>query len=223
MRRTVVINRAVPGSGKSTIADCIVEALQSKNSAASIHSTDAYFVKNSQKYDFDAKQLADFHAQNLEAFTNDLKEMIDLVVCDNTNLSSWQSEPYTNAARKHGYQVVFIDFPPRLLEKHILAQKVTKEKPDAHDVPEKDILDKVAEYHQHKNLLDKSIPRTSKNCREIWDNEILDVRLTDELLPYYDLDFLITIQPDEYHAAKANIGNRVFHIMSYGKEDAKHV
>ena len=48
IKPTVIINRAVPGSGKSTIATCIVEALRLKNLTASIHSTDEYFIKETQ-------------------------------------------------------------------------------------------------------------------------------------------------------------------------------
>ncbi|GAA8176210.1 hypothetical protein HpDR91_20020 [Helicobacter pylori] len=68
--------------------------------------------------------------------------MYDIVVCDNTNFESWQSKPYTDMARAFGYKILLIDFKPRKLEEHLEAQRVTKERPDAHQV-DKDVLERM--------------------------------------------------------------------------------
>ena len=44
IKKTVIINRAVPGSGKTTITNCIVNELQNNNLNIAIHSTDEYFM-----------------------------------------------------------------------------------------------------------------------------------------------------------------------------------
>jgi len=204
---SVIINRAVPGSGKSTISKCIIEKVLSVGLKATIHSTDEYFKTNENVYDFKPEKLEENHKKNLDAFIKDLQNGINIVICDNTNLSPWQSKPYTEVARKYNYQIVFIDYPPREYYKHIESQIVTYEKPDAHQVPVADILDKIEEYYKHRNLLDKNNPIKKKNTKDIWDNSIQNVRKSNLLEEHYDLDVLITINPDEYHDAKKNIGN----------------
>lgn len=221
-KKSVIINRAVPGSGKSTISECIMDALKACGYSSSIHSTDSYFITEDRRYGFTPEKLAEYHRMNLEAFTKSLRDGVDLVICDNTNLSSWQSEPYTDAARKYDYQIILIDYPPREPEKHIETQIPSPEKPDAHEVPPDSILDKIEEYHRHKNLLDKKNPvDPEKNRREVWDNDIMDVRLTDQLLNHYDLDYLITIQPDEYHTIKDSIGERIINLMKINRENGE--
>ena len=213
MKKTVIIKRAVPGSGKTTISNSIAKAIKAKNLKIGIHSTDNYFMENNV-YKFDVEKLEKYHKKNLQDFTKDLINQVDLVICDNTNLSSWQSEPYTDAARKYNYQIIFIDYPPREPEKHFETQIITPEKPDAHGVPPEDILAKIEEYHKHKNLLDKNSKIDPEiNIREIWDDELNDIKKSTEILKHYDLDFLITIQPDEYHEAKTTIGEKILEIM----------
>ncbi|MFP6340407.1 hypothetical protein ACLGE3_06300 [Helicobacter pylori] len=45
-------------------------------------------------------------------------------------------------AREFGYKILLIDFKPRKLKQHLKAQKVTKERPDAHQV-DKDVLERM--------------------------------------------------------------------------------
>ena len=214
IKKTVIINRAVPGSGKTTITNVIVSNLKSKGIPVSIHSTDEYFMKDNS-YDFKPEKLAENHRKNLEAFIRDMEKGIPLVICDNTNLSSWQSEPYIEAARQHNYQIIIINFTPRELEKHVETQIITDERPDAHGIPPEDLIDKLDEYNRNLNLLDKSKPVTEENYREIWDNEINDTVKSDKLLNHYDLDHLINYMPEYYHDKNYDIGAVILSLMEF--------
>ena len=41
--KTGLINRAVPGSGKTTFSNCIYEAVRSAGLSIAVHSTDSFF------------------------------------------------------------------------------------------------------------------------------------------------------------------------------------
>lgn len=50
--KTVIINRAVPGSGKTTISKRIVQFLEEKNISTALYSTDEFFMTEEGRYDF---------------------------------------------------------------------------------------------------------------------------------------------------------------------------
>jgi len=63
-KKTVIINRAVPGSGKTTITNCIVNELKINNINVSIHSTDECFMVGN-RYIFNIEKLGQYHDKNL--------------------------------------------------------------------------------------------------------------------------------------------------------------
>ena len=214
MKRTVIINRAVPGSGKTTITKCIIKELEKHKIKVALHSTDEYFM-NEGRYEFDTKKLELYHKQNLDDFKASLEKGCDVAICDNTNLAPWQSEPYTNLARKHGYQIIFITLDPRELEKHVEAQKITDEKPDAHGVSQEVLKDMIAEYELYDALLDKNAsidPRQHLDYK--WDKLACKKQPTDELAKHFDSDYVIRILPSEYRQMQDSIGKKV---LSYIK------
>ena len=159
--KTVIINRAVPGSGKTTIARCITQALQSAGLQVVNHSTDEFFMYDG-RYCFDISKLHEYHQQNLKNFIADLQRGTDVVICDNTNLQPWQTAPYTDNARKYGYRIIFLNLTPRELHKHVQAQMVTPEKPDAHGVPEDRLAEFIEDFNTYNSLLDKKAPIDKK-------------------------------------------------------------
>ena len=201
---SVIINRAVPGSGKTTISNCIISALKGQGTSVAIHSTDEFFMQDG-KYNFDPVKLGPFHAQNLSDFLVSLQSGVAVVICDNTNLAPWHSTPYTDLARQFGYQIIFIDYPPRALEKHVASQKVTPEKPDAHGVPEESLTLKIAEYHQFKGLLE--LHKSAK-----WNEQSFSEEVIENPSKHFDLDHLITINPDEYQLAKSTIASEILKL-----------
>ncbi len=117
--KLVIINRAIPGGGKTSLTKQIEESAKSLGRSISVHSTDEYFIqideKGIRRYVFDKKKLNEYHQNNQETFKQALENRIDIVVCDNTNFESWQSKPYTDMAREFGYKILLIDFKNRYL------------------------------------------------------------------------------------------------------------
>ena len=211
--KTAVINRAVPGSGKTTITNCIVKTLKKYDLSSRIHSTDDFFLKDG-KYIFDIEKLNFYHQLNIRNFKKSLTDKLDVVICDNINIAPWQTKPYLDLAREFGYQIIFITYEPRELEKHVESQKVTPEKPDAHNVPEKELKRFIIEYYLFAPLLDKRTKRNPfihKNFK--WDNQKKKRVPLNTLSPYFDFDKLIVIYPDEYHIVKGDIGDKILAML----------
>lgn len=208
--KLVLINRAVPGSGKSSVTKCIVQYAETIGYRTAVHSTDDFFMTPSGAYAFDPIKLFDYHMQNLEDFKQSLRDGIHLVVCDNTNLSPWQSEPYTVAARAAGYPVVFLDFSPRPLSDHVTSQQITPDRPEAHGVPEQTLREMIGEYHTYLPLLDKQNPvDPERHFHYVWDIHSLEPVRSDIPCEHFDLDCLHRIQPEEYHQIKPVIGEQI--------------
>ena len=212
--KTVLINRAVPGSGKTTFAKNIFAAVSSAGLSIAIHSTDEYFMRDG-RYVFDVSMLGEYHRRNLAAFKESLAKGIDLVVVDNTNLHPWETEPYTSAARDAGYQIILMNFKPREFEKHMEAQKVTPEKPDAHEVPESSMREHFADFYAYNDVLDKNaVPDSTRHFNYRWDDTLQDVVLVSTPVKPFDYDTLIQITPETYHELKDTIGGKIMSFMS---------
>lgn len=212
--KLVLINRAVPGSGKTTIARCIHAAMTARGLGVTVHSADDFFLSPRNTYDFDPGLLAAHHARCLAEFRASLAVGTPLVVCDNTNLSPWQAEPYSTAARAAGYRVVLLDFAPRALTDHVRAQQVTPEKPDAHGVSEGTLREMIAEYHDQGKFLDPAyLAKPAIDRRPWWNPETLLVELTDEILRPYDADSVLHVLPDQYVQAQTEVPARLLALM----------
>ena len=202
---TVIINRAVPGSGKTSLSRRITDAIRSTGLSISNHSTDDFFMKDG-RYCFDLTKLSRNHYWNLVGFRQSLLSGTNVVICDNTNLQPWQTVPYTDLARWAGYQIIFLNLTPRELWKHVAAQQVTPEKPDAHNVPEARLVEFIRDFNEYNELLD---PTTSidptRHHHYRWNQRKLCPEATGPA-SHFDLDYLVTIAPDEYHEAKTHIG-----------------
>lgn len=216
MIKTVILNRAVPGSGKTTITNCIVNELKEKNIKVAIHSTDEYFMVGN-KYMFDINKLNTYHQRNFLEFEKSINNNIDVIICDNTNIAPWQTEVYTELAREYQYQILIITLNPRELEKHIESQKVTKEKPDAHGV-EEDILKRMMqEYEVYDDLLNPNILiDEGKHLHYIWDEEN-NKKVSIGLAKHFDNDMVIRVLPKEYSVIQGKIGEMILTIIKGDK------
>jgi len=66
IKKTVIINRAVSGSGKTTISKCIAKIIKNAGFNVTIHSTDNYFFTELGTYDFIPDKLGEYHQKNLD-------------------------------------------------------------------------------------------------------------------------------------------------------------
>lgn len=100
MKRAIII-RGVPGSGKTSYAR---ELLAGKNGV--IHSADDYCWENNV-YTYDETRRAEINQKCLEAFCKSLEQDIETVICDNTNIIPYRYALFVEAAKNHGYSIVF--------------------------------------------------------------------------------------------------------------------
>lgn len=121
VQKRVVILRGLPGSGKTSFA----EFLLSTNKSSIRHSTDDYFLVFDEtnkttvgaqtlqttghlsrgKYVFVFERLQEYHNRNYEAFCKSVKEGIELVIVDNTNIQKAHYMRYLKSAQEAGYHV----------------------------------------------------------------------------------------------------------------------
>ena len=143
-QKIVVINRGLPGSGKSTF----IRHLQKVVGPVKVHSTDNYFYGPDGVYHFDPSKLGEYHTLNLKHFIEDLDKGTRFVINDNTNLAPWESAEYVKAAKARGYKVIFVNFHPHPLDFH-LAHNV-------HGVPEDVLRHMLDKWYKGHELLVKS-------------------------------------------------------------------
>lgn len=216
IKKTVIINRAVPGSGKTTITNCIVNELKNNNLNIAIHSTDEYFMVEN-RYVFDISKLYEYHQININEFKKSIVNNIDIIICDNTNIAPWQTEEYTKIARANDYQIIFITLDPRELEKHVESQKVTPEKPDAHGVEEDVLKNMINEYFIYDDLLNSKIfIDKNKHIQYKWDIEKHE-KIIIGTAKHFDSDFIIRILPNEYIEAQTTIGSKILQLIKGNK------
>jgi len=213
IKQTVIINRAVSGSGKTTISKCLMNYLKESGINAGIYSTDDLFTQNG-RYVFDLAKLWENHLVTLSEFSYDLQAGRSVVICDNMNLLPWQSQPYTDAARNYGYQILFINYLTRGLDKHLAAQVVTPDKPDAHGLSEELLVRFIDDFNNYSDLLDKNNPiDPERHYAYIWNNELLRRDRVETPVNHFDADYVITMQPDEYHEMKQKIGPMILELI----------
>ena len=99
--KTLILMRGVSGSGKSTVA----KKLQSKLGGV-IFSTDDFFTDKDGVYNFDKKQLSNYHSQNELKAESAMKKGITPIIIDNTNTQPWEMKNYVELADRYNYRVV---------------------------------------------------------------------------------------------------------------------
>ena len=211
--KIVIINRAVSGSGKTSMTRYVIEDLRARGLSVAVCSTDDFFMLDG-RYVFDVEKLNGYHAENLANFTAELERGTDVVICDNMNLLPWQSQPYTDAARKYNYRILFLNFLPRELEKHLASQIVTPEKPDAHGLSKEALELFIQNFHDYNDLLDRNTVRDIKRHHVFTWNYVDNVAMdTGELAQYFDSDVVITIRHEEFDDYKTTLADSIMQLM----------
>ena len=218
MQKTVIINRGIPASGKSTISKNIVSTLQKSGISAVSHSTDDFFMVDGE-YMFDASKLREYHLKNQEDFEQSIQDGVEVVICDNTNIEPWEAKVYYNLAKRYKYKVILIDFEPRDIESHYQAQSNEDYK---HNIPS-DILESMeSAYKNYKELTQKhSYPTLKQPKREYNEKRQRVVELDEPSEPFY-YDSLIKVSSNDYEKIKEIIGELILKkIRDYSLNEIK--
>jgi len=144
MKKTLIIMRGAPGSGKTTF-------LKKNYPNALICSADNFFIKDGV-YTFNPNLIGIAHEKCYEKFLNALKNNNDLIAIDNTNLLLKEMQRYISEAKNFGYEIKIIKMSTNL--ETLMGRNV-------HGVPD---LKVEKMYHKMENI------PNSWNLKEILEN-----------------------------------------------------
>tara|TARA_R100001163_G_C5042758_1_gene180588 strand:+ start:566 stop:1018 length:453 start_codon:yes stop_codon:yes gene_type:complete len=109
LKYVAIIMHGWSGSGKSTFVE--------QNRTTSVHdlkdldvvaSADEFFYDELGNYNFREDMLERVHSLCLSKFELAIVNGIHRVWLDNTNCTTWESEPYEQFARTHNYDVIHV-------------------------------------------------------------------------------------------------------------------
>lgn len=98
--RTVYILRSLPGAGKSYLAKQLIEKY-----SGVILSTDDYWIRPDNIYDFNYKLIGAAHDWNKNRFLNELEKKTHVIIIDNTNTTWKEIKFYALHAVRNEYIV----------------------------------------------------------------------------------------------------------------------
>jgi hypothetical protein len=97
----IVLTRAIPGGGKTTI----VKAIQQKYPETVVCSADDFFTQDGV-YNFDIRNLSAAHAACKEKFFKAIDNDELIVICDNTNITWTEVQYYAELAAICNYTII---------------------------------------------------------------------------------------------------------------------
>lgn len=124
MNKQLIIIRGLPGTGKSTLAQKIIDSLKYSNVDRYIHAeADMFFVGDDGVYRFDPSKLDLAHISCQLSVNDGMENGIDCIIVSNTFTTADEIQPYLDLAEEYGYAVKVI--------------RMTKEYGSIHGVPDK--------------------------------------------------------------------------------------
>ena len=141
MAQTLYVMQGPAGSGKSSVARCLLGAGQSQ-----ICSTDDFFKDDSGRYNFLPEKLREFHQRNLDRAKGLMDEGFS-VILDNTNIKPWECREYVKHAVKLGISVVFIRVTGNFPNVHgVSPEKVIQQRNSMEDLTLESVLSSKAPW-----------------------------------------------------------------------------
>lgn len=107
-KKILILMRGLPGSGKSQLCNQLITHLD-LDPKDHIFSADAYFVDNFGNYQFNPSLLSLAHEDCRKRTEAALKQRVNPVVVDNTNIKIWEMEIPCRMAIANGYQVRILE------------------------------------------------------------------------------------------------------------------
>lgn len=120
--KTLILIRGLPGSGKTSFAEFLLDLPQD----ATCYAADDWMEEGDQ-YSWDRHKLEECHQACIQACEFDMATSSSVVIVHNTMSTEAEVEPYLKLAEKYGYQVISLVLENR------------HGSPSVHDVPQKTI------------------------------------------------------------------------------------
>ncbi|XP_017785673.1 PREDICTED: uncharacterized protein LOC108568847 [Nicrophorus vespilloides] len=144
--KVLIMLRGLPGSGKSYLANKIVQESIGNNCTLSDHilSADDYFYSNGN-YKYDGKYITEAHRWNQTRAHRLMHDGVSPIIIDNTHTQMWEMKPYCIWGVQYGYMIEIMepDTPWAFNERELT-------KRNKHAVPRSKIRDMLDRYE--KNL-----------------------------------------------------------------------
>lgn len=151
--KRLYIMQGVPGSGKTTVAQMLraylaMTPIFSSEDFASVtvRSTDDYRYGDCGHYIHDVAKNAELHARTQREVADDMRDGVNYVIVDNTNIEKQQAMPYICLARMYGYEIDVVRVDPGLAE----SKKRNRTRPNERRVPD-EVIESM--YSRLENLL----------------------------------------------------------------------
>lgn len=100
----LILLRGLPGSGKTTLGDIIMQTPSSKNTNA-VLSADDFFLDENGNYNFDPTKLKEAHNDCLLKCVERMKNEFSKIVVANTFTQEWEMERYFEIAERYRYRI----------------------------------------------------------------------------------------------------------------------
>jgi NEDD4-binding protein 2 len=143
------IMRGVPGSGKSYLANKILEDNRKNNIPSIICSTDDFFYKNGE-YQFDRNKLHIYHNRNFRRVFMMMEDECECIIVDNTNIKWDVIRKYAALALVFGYEVEFLE--PQTEWRNSPVELFNR---NQHSVPAADIARMLSQYELNSSIEEK--------------------------------------------------------------------
>jgi len=136
--KVLFIMRGLPGSGKSSTAQLIIDLYQDSSVMCS---ADSYFYSESGEYEFAVEKLPHAHQACQHKAERACIQSVPVIVIDNTNVKKWEMNAYLAMARKYSYTVItVVPKTPWRFDATELAQR------NSHGVPEELLKVKLKQF-----------------------------------------------------------------------------
>lgn len=99
----LILLRGIPGSGKTTLGEVILQTSQQVNQG--VISADDYFIDQNGEYVFDATKLKEAHNDCQQRCAERMRFELSKIVVANTFTQEWEMEPYFEMAKRYNYRV----------------------------------------------------------------------------------------------------------------------
>ena len=118
----LILLRGLPGSGKTTLAEVILQSNQ--GTRPDVLSADNYFMDEKGNYNFDTSKLKEAHNNCQQACADRMRLEFSKIVVANTFTEEWEMKPYFEMAERYKYRV------------HTIVVENRHDSKNIHNVPE---------------------------------------------------------------------------------------